>query len=361
MLRSLNGIIYLLLFLCQLTLCAKKVRYEKYEERKRSQNDIYAFLGMLDSSYVVPLLPTFEPTPFTTPNPTTIRSETISHQAILKRRLVDYCLESRGQFVYGPNCHKYVDCWVGQAFLKSCSPETLVFEPGSGQCLWSWDSRVQGRCTTESTITTTERINEQNTIRPSQPATDFNLPACNDFSHLGYKCVEDYLCPSGEIRNISDINLLEFAIDVRSGVQPLEPKGKFSPWTKTCESNYKICCKDPNFVSQVQVGVRQGRVFKPSRSTPLCPVDYSGLQPYPSDCTKFTNCWKGKAFVQDCAPGTLFNADSGQCDFPHKANCQSAAISNVAFSYSESRFFTKIRIDLREFLRLSYYFSLTYR
>ena len=60
----------------------------------------------------------------------------------------------------------------------------------------------------------------------------------------------------------------------------------------------------------------------------LCPGnDYSGLHPFPSNCGKFVNCWKGRAFVQDCAPGTEFNAKSLQCDFPAKADCKATQSS----------------------------------
>ncbi|XP_046390189.1 uncharacterized protein LOC124158856 [Ischnura elegans] len=44
----------------------------------------------------------------------------------------------------------------------------------------------------------------------------------------------------------------------------------------------------------------------------------TGQFPYPLDCRRFVNCWNGKAFVQPCAPGTLFNADTRECDFPSK-------------------------------------------
>ena len=65
------------------------------------------------------------------------------------------------------------------------------------------------------------------------------------------------------------------------------------------------------------------RVKSSPSTSSLCPGnDYSGLQPFPADCGKFVNCWKGRAFVQDCAPGTEFNARSLQCDFPAKADCK---------------------------------------
>ncbi|KAL1459424.1 hypothetical protein WDU94_011406 [Cyamophila willieti] len=54
-----------------------------------------------------------------------------------------------------------------------------------------------------------------------------------------------------------------------------------------------------------------------------CPSKFTGILPYQSDCRKFVNCFKGRGFIQVCSPGTLFNAQSLECDFPAKAVCAS--------------------------------------
>ncbi|XP_053979803.1 uncharacterized protein LOC128876963 isoform X3 [Hylaeus volcanicus] len=60
-----------------------------------------------------------------------------------------------------------------------------------------------------------------------------------------------------------------------------------------------------------------------------CPdLDSIGQFVYPPDCKFFVNCWKGRAFVQPCAPGTLFNPDTLECDFPHKVSCYGGAIAD---------------------------------
>lgn len=50
-------------------------------------------------------------------------------------------------------------------------------------------------------------------------------------------------------------------------------------------------------------------------------VGGTGLAPHPTDCSKFINCWKGTAHTQQCGPGTLFNPQTLQCDFPYNVNC----------------------------------------
>ena len=94
-------------------------------------------------------------------------------------------------------------------------------------------------------------------------------------------------------------------------------------------------------LSQIAVTGPERRTKLKSKSSAsassLCPGnDYSGLHPFPSDCGKFVNCWKGRAFVQDCAPGTQFNARSLQCDFPAKAGCK-ATQSSPLLPYEEQK------------------------
>ncbi|XP_043505908.1 uncharacterized protein LOC122526519 isoform X4 [Polistes fuscatus] len=65
-----------------------------------------------------------------------------------------------------------------------------------------------------------------------------------------------------------------------------------------------------------------------SQSGVQCPnLDSTGQFIYPPDCKFFVNCWKGRAFVQPCAPGTLFNPETLECDFPYKVTCYGSEIS----------------------------------
>ncbi|XP_017796224.1 PREDICTED: uncharacterized protein LOC108577555 [Habropoda laboriosa] len=59
-----------------------------------------------------------------------------------------------------------------------------------------------------------------------------------------------------------------------------------------------------------------------------CPeFNSTGQFIYPPDCKFFVNCWKGRAFVQPCAPGTLFNPNTLECDFPHKVKCYGGEVA----------------------------------
>ncbi|XP_014478092.1 PREDICTED: uncharacterized protein LOC106746246 isoform X2 [Dinoponera quadriceps] len=70
-----------------------------------------------------------------------------------------------------------------------------------------------------------------------------------------------------------------------------------------------------------------------------CPDHNStGQFVYPLDCKFFVNCWKGRAFVQPCAPGTYFNPNTLECDFPHKVKCYEGEFADYREPiYSESQ------------------------
>ena len=59
-------------------------------------------------------------------------------------------MNTRGPNSYDLDCHKFVNCWEDKyelkAYLQSCYPDYLVFDPKSGQCKWEWESGMTERC-----------------------------------------------------------------------------------------------------------------------------------------------------------------------------------------------------------------------
>lgn len=39
------------------------------------------------------------------------------------------------------------------------------------------------------------------------------------------------------------------------------------------------------------------------------------------DCRQYLNCWRGRGTIQSCAPGTMFNPRTKECDNPSKVKC----------------------------------------
>ncbi|XP_011309763.1 uncharacterized protein teq isoform X2 [Fopius arisanus] len=77
---------------------------------------------------------------------------------------------------------------------------------------------------------------------------------------------------------------------------------------------------------------RSSVVAKYDRKTGFeCPhPGASGQFIYPPDCKFFVNCWKGRAFIQPCAPGTHFNPETLECDFPHKVKCYGGELADFS-------------------------------
>ncbi len=350
-------LIFLLGCQCQ---CARKVRYRKAAERSRAENDLFGFIARITvdpdngEEALREEVEVFEedPAPFTTPpSPSRVVFPTLSPpppppppSRPPAPAMSDYCLSRRGQFPYGPDCHKFVDCWDGRALLRGCHPAGLVFHPGRAQCTWAWDPAVRGRCDPIRSDAETaaapgrrlgsQRQQQQQQQQSTNAITDFSLPSCSDFSHLGYECVPYYLCRRGQIRNGTDVGAFRREEDVeehrrlsaqhnrRRMEEQREENVKFTPWTKKCSVRNEVCCKNPEFDREKSSKALQRQKSSSLKRSVLCPEGYSGPQPYPPDCTKFSNCWKGRATVQSCAPGTHFNARTNQCDFPAKAACK---------------------------------------
>ncbi|KAL1502427.1 hypothetical protein ABEB36_007568 [Hypothenemus hampei] len=57
-------------------------------------------------------------------------------------------------------------------------------------------------------------------------------------------------------------------------------------------------------------------------NSPKCPSRFQGITKHPTNCKKFLNCANGITYIQDCAPGTLFNPILNICDFPYNVDCK---------------------------------------
>lgn len=89
-----------------------------------------------------------------------------------------------------------------------------------------------------------------------------------------------------------------------------------------CNINDRNCNKNNNYGPHQQSSSNSYIATRPA--VIKCPDNYNGLTKHPIDCSKFLNCANGQTFIQDCAPGTLFNPSLGNCDFPYKVKCDTS-------------------------------------
>lgn len=124
----------------------------------------------------------------------------------------------------------------------------------------------------------------------------------------------------------------------RGYIQSCSPGTLFNPETFECDHPSKVVCasmdkprSDINLrytktsakLTDAQPRQYNNRPSYESIENPVCPSGESGLFPHPFDCTKFLNCANGITHIQDCGPGTAFNPNIKNCDWPQNVDCES--------------------------------------
>ncbi|XP_065361312.1 uncharacterized protein LOC135954976 isoform X3 [Calliphora vicina] len=167
-------------------------------------------------------------------------------------------------------------------------------------------------------------------------------------------------CPSGHTGQ------LPYAYDCRRFLNCWHGRGHiqtcsvgtvFNPETLECDRPDKVKCEAALGVLGVQSGVASASPSHGSLKQPaqpnyragrytgttndnvevLCPTGAEGLQPHPSDCTRFINCAHGKMHIQQCGPGTAYSIPMKVCDFKHKVDCSGREGEQGAPSYRQEK------------------------
>ena len=162
------------------------------------------------------------------------------------------------------------------------------------------------------------------------------LPATGNLQNTPNAVNEFYTgCPSGYTGQ------LPYAYDCRRFLNCWHGRGHiqtcsigtvFNPETLECDRPDKAKCEAALSVlgqSSNQLTshgtTKSGRYTGTSPSTEavevLCSPDAKGLQPHPSDCTRFINCANGNMHIQQCGPGTAYSIPMKVCDFKDKVDC----------------------------------------
>ncbi|KAK9892447.1 hypothetical protein WA026_019899 [Henosepilachna vigintioctopunctata] len=104
-----------------------------------------------------------------------------------------------------------------------------------------------------------------------------------------------------------------------------------------CTGQNENCVRYPNIGSNYNLNQNSATnkgfaLHKPAQ----CPNGAVGLHAHPYDCSKFLNCANGRTFVQDCAPGTLFNPKMMICDFDYNVHCSTEVTTETRSNPSTS-------------------------
>ncbi|KAL4149489.1 hypothetical protein QTP88_003430 [Uroleucon formosanum] len=123
------------------------------------------------------------------------------------------------------------------------------------------------------------------------------------------------------------LNWNAFNGNTNTGIKNGRPRENNGPENKPIASSiYKQQTKNLQDINnQNNVFISDGKNC-PTKTT-------TGLFPIQSDCQTFLNCFKGRGYVQSCGPGTLFNPNSLECDFPAKVQCLDRNPSKIDSSF----------------------------
>uniref|UniRef100_A0AAR5Q9G6 Uncharacterized protein n=1 Tax=Dendroctonus ponderosae TaxID=77166 RepID=A0AAR5Q9G6_DENPD len=99
--------------------------------------------------------------------------------------------------------------------------------------------------------------------------------------------------------------------------------GQASAHSRNSTTNYKKICS-----------AADSNCYR-NRSPPeaKCPSGFQGITKHPTKCKKFLNCANGITYVQDCAPGTVFNPILSVCDFPYNVDCKDEESESTTVDY----------------------------
>nr|XP_045618855.1 uncharacterized protein LOC123770744 [Procambarus clarkii]XP_045618856.1 uncharacterized protein LOC123770744 [Procambarus clarkii]XP_045618857.1 uncharacterized protein LOC123770744 [Procambarus clarkii] len=203
------------------------------------------------------------------------------------------CPEPNGLFPYPQDCSKFINCAGGRPYLQSCGPGTL-FNWETGNCDWPHAVPCAKTPIATSDRATSTRATPTRAM-PLRATPTSDMPrratpptkATSVWSRFSSKL-------SGSARSAADA-VVDLANDIKENLNK-----KFG---KTRDKGKRL---------MKQLGVKDPAV--------MCPRP-DGQFPYVKDCAKFINCWRGRASLQRCATGTLFNPAKGRCDFPGRTVC----------------------------------------
>lgn len=92
-------------------------------------------------------------------------------------------------------------------------------------------------------------------------------------------------------------------------------------------------------------GAAPDRIVEGTRPVPVrvrrveirsgCPKGATGQFVDELSCHRFLNCWKGRGHLQNCAPGTLFNPATLECDHAGKVRCVTGPRQSVLLHHRE--------------------------
>uniref|UniRef100_A0A034V477 Transmembrane protease serine 11G n=1 Tax=Bactrocera dorsalis TaxID=27457 RepID=A0A034V477_BACDO len=212
----------------------------------------------------------------------------------------------RGFFLYPFDCTKY-----GNTNIQSCAPNTF-FSLSNKICIPSNEARD----TDNLWLSTVGQVADNN-FGTYHHNREWGTV---DMTGAGTHTLSLEVCPSGAsglyphpkdcTKYLRCANGITYVMDCGPGTA-------FNAALEVCDFKDKVDCSYNVDFNNVALGHDRG----PSIHPITCPEGATGIYPHPLDCKKFLNCDNGITNIQDCGPGTAWNAKLETCDFIKNVDC----------------------------------------
>ncbi|XP_034936417.1 uncharacterized protein [Chelonus insularis] len=250
--------------------------------------------------------------------------------------------EATGQFIYPLDCNFFVNCWKGRPFIQPCAPGTR-FNSETLECDFPHKAKCYGGEIADFITSDNYEIsgNRESLSKRYSP-----LVAYPDFNNYQPQCPEQM---TGLLPHPTDCMKYLQCINGRTIIRNCSVGTVFNPvlsicdWPKNvqgCENTFKDQSEPlPPFESGSSTNSQYQNYKTPWSSTSVpvrqvvqsatCPDGFSGMMPHPTNCLKFLQCNFGHAFIMDCGPGTVFNPQINNCDWPYNVpGCENSLKNN---------------------------------
>ncbi|XP_049313216.1 uncharacterized protein LOC105232808 isoform X3 [Bactrocera dorsalis] len=225
--------------------------------------------------------------------------------------------QALGYFIYPFDGLLFIECKAGHTNIQSCAPNTF-FSLSNKICIPS----TEARDTDHLWLSTVGQVADNNfgTYDHNREWGTVDMTGAGTHTLSLEDTVQTAVCPSGAsglyphpkdcTKYLRCANGITYVMDCGPGTA-------FNAALEVCDFKDKVDCSYNVDFNNVALGHDRGPNIHPI----TCPEGATGIYPHPLDCRKFLNCDNGITNIQDCGPGTAWNAKLETCDFIKNVDC----------------------------------------
>lgn len=242
--------------------------------------------------------------------------------------------KSNGFYRDPVDCTKYYQCWSGNQYHSNC-PSGLRWNQGRQYCDYPENVKCSVVITTETITTKTDTTPETTTSTTERPTTSTtstteqvtSTTSTTERTTSATSTTEQTLQPSRPTDDPDD-----FCVGKSNGLHKN---------LADCGS-YFSCWEGQTFLYECSSGTLFNAETKncdwkynvdcdeEGDKTEFCSDKVDGLYSYPNDCSKYYNCGSKMTYVLSCSAGTYWNPDIGNCDWIANVDCEDRPVPPVA-------------------------------